>query len=196
MTLYVIRHGQTKKNTTGLVHGKQDAASLDRVGLQQAERLARFANSESIEEVYCSPEKRALQTAGIICQEIGREPVRLDLLHERDWGRWSGQPWQVIKEKLEHMSLEERYRFSPPGGESWQHMEERLIRALSVIRSSSYDRVGVVSHGGAIRALMPIIKGEPKETSFQYDFANASVTTVDCTEGTFVVRAENDTKHL
>lgn len=53
-----------------------------------------------------------------------------------------------------------------------------------------------MAHGGTLRALMPIIKNEPKETSFKYDFHNASVTVFEKEDDKYIKLIENDISYL
>lgn len=93
------------------------------------------------------------------------------------------------------MAIEDRYKFVPPNGESWEQMEDRLKTAVRLIRSGE-GTAAIVSHGGALRGLMPILKEEPLETSLGYDFKNASVTIFDDDGARLNVTLENDTSHL
>lgn len=54
----------------------------------------------------------------------------------------------------------------------------------------------VVSHGGAIRALMPHLLGVPKEESFKYDPDNASLAIFEYDGDNFIKKTVNDTSHL
>jgi len=73
------------------------------------------------------------------------------------------------------MTLEERFTFVPPGGESWQQMEQRLLAHLQGWRQLSKS-AAVVAHGGVLRALIPLLLNEPRESSFRYDLDDASVS--------------------
>jgi broad specificity phosphatase PhoE len=96
-------------------------------------------------------------------------------LAERNWGELSGKPWVEIEVHLKPLSLEDRYNFIPPAGESWKAMDERLGKFLAELKTQSYKVVAVITHEGAMRALVPILKNEPKEKSLDYHFDNASV---------------------
>jgi broad specificity phosphatase PhoE len=196
MKLYLIRHGRTVLNTQNVVHKKDDDEALDGVGVKQAAQIARVCKDESIQIVYSSPEERAKQTAEVICHAINLVPRVLEDLGERNWGEWSGMQWEDIRSRLNTMSLDQRYSFTPPNGESWRQMDERLMQALSKIISDNNERAAVVSHGGSLRALMPILKGEPKESSFKYDFKSASLTIFEHTGGRWRELVENDTAFL
>jgi broad specificity phosphatase PhoE len=196
MRLLFLRHGQTATNVKAAVHRKDDEAPLDETGERQAVLLAQVCRKERAQVIFCSPEKRARETADVIGGTLNLQPVVLQDLQERDWGDWSGKQWSEIQASLQSMTLDERYEFTPPNGESWRQMEERLRRVLQTVTSMTLECISVVTHGGALRALMPILKGQPKETSFQYDFKNASVTIFELTDGGWHEIVENDTAHL
>jgi len=196
MRLLFLRHGQTATNVQAAVHRKGDEATLDETGQGQAVALVSVCRKEGVQAICCSSESRAQETADIIGEALSLQPIVLQDLHERDWGDWSGKQWSEIQASLQSMALGERYEFIPPNGESWRQMEERLRRALWTVTSMKLDCVAVVSHGGALRALMPILKEQPKETSFHYDFGNASVTIFELVDGNWHEIAENDTAHL
>lgn len=195
MKVYFLRHGQTRVNTIRAVHAKQDEAVLDETGNEQAHKLAQACQDLGVGQLFCSPEVRARQTAESIADRLKLQPIVLEDLGERDWGDWAGWPWKEIQARLEGMSLADRYQFTPPHGESWKQMEERLKRALVKITKAD-SPTAVVTHGGAMRALMPLLQEAPKETSFKYDFANASITGFEFTGGKWTEFQENDTAHL
>ncbi|HLW02704.1 MAG TPA: histidine phosphatase family protein [Ktedonobacterales bacterium] len=196
MRILFLRHGQTATNLKAAVHKKDDQELLDDVGCWQADQLAGVCLREKVEAIYCSPEKRALQTTEIIGGVLHLQPIVIEDLRERDWGDWSGKQWVEIQSYLQPMAPDERYTFIPPNGESWQQMENRLKRTLQTVTTSKNDCIAVVTHGGALRALMPILKSQPKETSFQYEFKNASVTIFELSSGVWHDVSENDTTHL
>jgi broad specificity phosphatase PhoE len=145
--------------------------------------------------VLTSPEQRALETAQIVAEALVVPLRRSEWLRERNWGQWSGQPWQQIHERLKPMSLEERFTFVPPGGESWQQMEQRLLAHLQTWRQLS-ESAAVVAHGGLLRALIPLLLDEPRESSFRYDLANASVSVFGVGAEGFEVLGLNEVRHL
>lgn len=196
MKIFFLRHGQTVVNTQAQVHKRNDEAELNALGIQQAGKLAVVCKKENVSAVYCSDETRALQTAEIIARKLQVTPVTIPSLAERDWGEWAGRPWADIQATLQPMSLPERYEFTPPAGESWKHMDERYQDAIKEIVERGGDAIAVVTHGGALRALMPVLKNQPKETSFQYDFKNGSVTCFEYENGRWSQLSENDISHI
>ncbi len=196
MRLLFVRHGETDKNREHRTHISGDSESLNQEGREQARKVAALCRDYGVEALFSSPERRATETAAIISSELGIDYVVLDGFRERNWGAWAGKPWEEISEALGQMTLDERYNFVPPGGESWKQMDERLGMDLQTVVSSGYTMVAVISHSGALRTLLPIIKDDPKETSFSYDFQNASVTIFDYEQDQFTEIMRNSTAHL
>lgn len=196
MKVLFIRHGQTNVNVQSKVHNQNDEIGLDEIGVQQAHKVAEVCFRENIDELYCSPEKRAVQTAEAIGAMSDLTPNIVQQLGERRWGDWSGRPWSEIEARLIGMDLNQRYNFIPPNGESWRAMDIRLKQVVSDIVSSGASTIAIVTHGGALRALMPILKNDSKQTSFQYNFANASITSFDYDGTQWKLRYENSVAHL
>ncbi|MBD1877003.1 histidine phosphatase family protein [Nodosilinea sp. FACHB-131] len=193
--LLLIRHGQTALNVEGRVHSQQDSAGLDEIGRWQASRLVEVCRGYGVRSLLSSPEARALETAQIVGDALVVPLQCSEALCERNWGQWSGEPWQQIHERLKSMSLEERFTFVPPGGESWQQMEQRLMGCVEVWRGVS-ESIAVVAHGGLLRALIPLLLNEPRESSFRYDLDNASVSVFGVAAEGFEVMGLNDVGHL
>ena len=196
MDIYFVRHAETDKNTKGIVHDRGDEEMLNRNGLIQVQKLATALSGKGIIKLYCSSEKRTVQTAHLLSGEMGIPYEISELLRERDWGELSGKPWSEIEDKLRVMTIEERYEFKQLGGESWREMEERAIKGLAYAITETHNNLAIITHYGVLRALMPRLKHESTETSLKYNFENASITHVVFDNGTFTVRNENLTSHL
>lgn len=195
--LILIRHGETNKNLSNSLHGKNDPESLNTLGKEQIKITALRLKADNPTCVYSSKEKRAIESASIISQTLGLEMHKIDGLHERNWGIYAGKPWSVVSKILEPMTLEGRYSYIPENGESWKTFESRLVKAItSIVNKNKSSTVVVVTHGGAIRALMPYLLKVPREESFKYDPNNASLTIFNYSNGTFKKVTVNNTSHL
>lgn len=154
MKVLFIRHGQTQLDTRATMPRRNDPAGLTEEGKRQARAVAMACFAMRVQSVYCSPEKRARETAHTIQTELGVQLTEIDNLRERDWGKWSGASWPQLENRLRGMSLSERYRFVPSDGESWQQIEERLMVAIGDVVQDHAQTVAVITHGGALRALV------------------------------------------
>lgn len=201
MKLLLIRHGETLINVKGLTHYINDVVSLNPKGREEARLLIPVCKKNSVKIIYSSPEARAVDTTIIISNALQIPYKTLAEFKERNWGQWGGQPWEKIEDTLKRMSVEKRYTFIPPNGESWEQMESRINKGLEYIITQPFDTIAIVTHGGVLRALMPVIRKTSKQTSFMYSFKNASVTIFETTtddkqEKMFKEIVMNDTSHL
>ena len=195
--LILIRHGETSINVASLLHSRNDPEKLTPKGIKQIEKTAKVLKDMHLSALFVSNEKRALESAEIISKACGIPLKQISGLEERNWGKFSGKTWKEIQKVLDPMSIEERYTYIPPNGESWKEFEARLISAIeSIAKKNGGGVIAVVTQGGSIRALMPYLLGVPKEISFKYDPGNASLTIFEYKKGKYTNIILNDTNHL
>lgn len=197
MKIFLIRHGETEKNVGNKLHEKGDIETLNEKGRKQMEITGKVLKSNNIGAIFYSNEVRAEASASILSGILGCPSREVNGLEERNWGEYANKPWSEVKAVLDPMSLDERYTYEPPKGESWKTFETRLISALyEAVNTSKGSNIVIVTHGGAIRALMPHLLGVPKEESFKYDPANASITEFEYDGNSFVSVRIDDVTHL
>jgi broad specificity phosphatase PhoE len=144
--LILVRHGETDWNRDGRYQGHADPA-LNEAGRRQARELAASLEELELHAIYTSDLRRAAETAEII--HSGRDvPLKRERgLREIDVGSWSG---------LTRAEIEQRF----PGaehhdGETPEDMRERVVGTVTEIAGRHMgERVLIVSHGGALRALL------------------------------------------
>ena len=196
MKLIFIRHGETQINPSGILHSANDSAGLTEKGRAQVDLAADILTNYNPDVIFVSPEKRAQETAEKLKQILKVQIAIVPELRERDWGDWSGRAWQDVRHMLQKMTLKARYAFIPPGGESWKQVETRAKEALQQILASGYVHPVIVTHGGMLRILMPVLTNSPIEKSFGYDFANGSLTVFEWSGRQFHEILINDISHL
>lgn len=196
MKLLLIRHAETNTNLKGIMHITNDPVGLSSGGVKQANNLISIAKFYEIDSIYTSPEVRAIETTKIIADGLLKPYSVLEGLRERDWGEWEGKAWTDIKSYLDEMSLQKRYVFIPPGGESWKDMEQRLSDAIKQITTIDKGNAVVITHEGALRAIVTLLNRAPKESSFNLHFANASTSIFEYKNNNFTQLILNDTSHL
>lgn len=179
-TLILVRHGETAKNIEGKLHQKSDIESLTDIGREQITKAAERIKKYKIAKIYSSAETRAIESAAIIAEICDVEAGILNGMGERNWGVFANEPWSEVKVVLDKLTFEERFKFIPQGGESWEFFEKRLMGTVArLLAMHSGETIAIVTHGGAIRALIPYLLGVPKEESYKYDPKNASITVVE-----------------
>src|SRR3989344_2495369 len=102
--LILIRHGKTAKNVRGILHSRSDDSSLDEEGIDQMKRVGRVLKGENVVQLFCSKEKRAVESARIISQICRVTRKEVAGLEERDWGVFEGCPWSDVQAILERLS--------------------------------------------------------------------------------------------
>jgi broad specificity phosphatase PhoE len=160
--LWLLRHAESEWNAAGRWQGRADP-SLSRRGEAQArdiaEQLAASLSGERIVRLYCSIQRRAVQTARAVGARLGLEPVEVADLQELDVGRWTGLSTEEIRarepdllEAFEAGDLD----VAPGGGETRRQLRSRVARAAAERAPESADEsVLFVVHLGVVRALVP-----------------------------------------
>lgn len=197
--LILVRHGETETNVQGKIHKYADLEELTKNGVVQIEKTSKALKDYQPIAVYCSKEKRAIQSAKIIANNLKIPMYETKGLEERNWGDYAGLSFQEIKVKagLDKMSFEERYTFCPPNGETWKETEERLLKVLyDILSKNSEKSIVLVTHGGSIRIYMPTLLGVDKSESYKYDPNNASISVFDYEDGMFIKEVYNEISHL
>ena len=150
--LAVMRHGPTAWNAAKLNQGRSD------VPLSEAGRRAvrGWTNIEPwrAARVYCSPLRRARETARLV---FGRAEIEPRLI-EMSWGDWEGRGLDELRRELgpEMQANEDRgFDFMPPGGESPRDVAERLRPWLAEVARCGHDCVAV-THRGVLRVLFAL----------------------------------------
>jgi broad specificity phosphatase PhoE len=167
--LIFMRHGETAYNAEGRRQGQLDIP-LNARGREQARSVGRtlragigaeIAQLEAAGAFIASPLIRARETMEIAREAIGLAPGRYRLdpeLQEISFGAWEGLAWPDIEARDPRgvkARRKDKWNFTPPGGESYAMLAERLRRWLDGLAGDAF----VVSHGGVARALMLLIAG-------------------------------------
>jgi probable phosphoglycerate mutase len=163
--LTLVRHGTTEWIEQGRLHGVSDAP-LSLRGQQEAKLAAQALASQHFDAFYTSPLGRARETAAIIGQAIGLEPIPLDGLREMNFG-WleGGHLFNFAKDTPLKRALRSAWitfvvRLS---GEPRARFGERVAGAArEIARRHPDQRVLVVIHM-AVRSnmLARLVDGDP-----------------------------------
>lgn len=94
--LILVRHAETTMITGKRIHGHLDAP-LSKQGLRDTRKTAEILRGEHFDSFYCSSLGRALRTAEIIGEAIGKTPTALDNLRERYYGHLEGKSLDLFE---------------------------------------------------------------------------------------------------
>jgi broad specificity phosphatase PhoE len=160
--IYFIRHGETDWNVQGLIQGWTDTP-LNARGHVQAQAIAQallsvpdFSPDFSF---VVSPLLRARQTMGYMAQALALEPQQIAIepsVTELGFGEWEGRPfWELKASPVYPAHPEDRYRWRPARGESYEDGHARINRWLGTVDRPTV----VVAHGAIGRCLIAEIAG-------------------------------------
>lgn len=161
MEVILMRHGTTQGNLEGRFIGVTDVP-LHPSGEELARRVG--AGLPPVDHVYRSPLLRCRQTADLLWP--GTAQTELPGLRETDFGPFEGKNHAELKDDpLYQQWLASAPDFDVPAGERTEDCADRAEAALEeLVRDAArqgFTRVGVVSHGGTLMALLSRV-GRPR----------------------------------
>jgi len=152
LTLYIVRHGETDWNRQGRIQGDTDN-ELNATGRKQAAAVARQLANVTLDRIYPSGLRRAIQTAEAFSVRASVTP--LALLNERSRGKYEGQIQADVAEEF-------RRRFADleddmDGGESLRSIADRVgLATREIVQRHMGETVMIVGHSG----VNPLVIGE------------------------------------
>ncbi|WP_343573083.1 bifunctional RNase H/acid phosphatase [Mycobacterium sp.] len=155
--LLLLRHGQTELSVQRRYSGRGNPP-LTALGRQQADAAASFlAARGGVAAVISSPLQRCHDTATAAAKRLGLDVAVDDDLVETDFGGWEGLTFSEAAER--DPDLHRRWlrdtSTEPPGGESFDHVDERVCRVRDrIIAEHGGSTVLVVSHVTPIKMLL------------------------------------------
>lgn len=193
-----IRPGETDWNRQGRWQGWV-AIPLNQHGQQQAKRLAKYVRNIGMGVLYSSDLRRAVETAEILAEQLGYQPVYDSRLRERNIGMWQGLTLDEMRawyadEYAQVLDDPDGYRV--PGGESRDDVRERAQAAFNdIITQADVETVGIISHTTVIHALLRLLV--PDLQASELAVSNMSVTTIARRDdGTWTLVTADDVMHL
>jgi broad specificity phosphatase PhoE len=153
--VYLARHGQTAYNLEGRFQGHLPVP-LDESGRAQALELAERAAAHGFAALWCSPLRRARETADAVARRTGLDPREDERLAETDAGEWTNRTFAEVRAHAPaafDAFVAGDPTFAFPGGESLAHQRERVAAALTEVERGQLPAL-VVCHGMVIRAAL------------------------------------------
>ena len=206
MRLIFVRHGEPDYDN--------DCLTPD--GIEQAKKTAVRLHEEDIAAVYASPMGRAVQTAGFTAEDHKKDVIKLDFMHEIDWGSKSGEeleyeghPWTLGYELIskfpefakgdkwrEHRYFKDNicldYYDKIANGFDDLIKQYGLIREGDIYRAEKEcdDTIAIFAHGGSGGLLISHVLGLPLPfvfTSMPYGVCSVSIIDLSPLNGDMVV---------
>jgi broad specificity phosphatase PhoE len=195
-TITLIRHAQTNANRDHTWQGTLDTG-LSPVGLEQLDLLGRRFRDFRPEIVVSSDLSRARMTAEAISDTV----VTDEAWREFGVGSWEGKTTKQIMEETPELmaAFLAGEDIAPGGGEQMSAFSDRIVGAFSdlVAGMSDGDHAYVVTHGGAIWALLSHVLGRNGLATAMTVTSNTALTTVTIDDdGQAQLTMFNDATHL
>lgn len=172
--IYSVRHGETELNAQKLVCGATDLPLTDN-GIAQAYKLAGLLADKGIEIIFCSDMIRARQTAEIVGNALGIQPIADYRLREFNFGSMEKCPWDDAEFLRRKQVFAERF---PGGGESLLLGAHRVYSFLDEMLANYCGKtVLLVSHGWTNRFIATYFRDLSNE-----EFAKFGMSNCECAE--------------
>ena len=194
MELILVRHGLPLRRE--VVEGPADP-ELSIEGHDQSARLASYLATESIDAIYSSPMKRAVQTAEPLAQTTGLPISIVDDVAEYD--RLSNE--YIPIEEL-RAANDERWQKLLTGewqsdSDTLESFRNRVISSLEqLISQHASQRIVVTCHGGVINQYLAHILGIATDRGFFYPQYTSIHRVVASQNGLRSVGSLNEIAHL
>lgn len=168
--IYLVRHGETEWNAMKKFQGHTDIPLNDE-GRKQAESLIDLMAEINPEIVLSSDLSRAIETAKIACQKIGKEVQIHSDLRETNLGQAEGMFRDDLFAQHGEESLKKWFSiaiedcdFSFPDGETKMECVKRVKGFLeSWLVQVPEEKIVIFSHGGVIRNMVHSSLNAPTE---------------------------------
>ncbi len=155
---YVMRHGQSKANLQEIIvshpeNGTRDEYALTNLGKEQAQASAKQSSLGTNTIIFSSDFSRAKETAEIVQQVLGTEPIHpTELLRERHFGEWEKKHhkhyhdvWHVDQDDADHEEA---------GVESVNSVLDRSSKLILQLEKQYNNKdILLVSHGDCLQIL-------------------------------------------
>jgi len=154
---YLVRHGEIDSNLKKIYAGRT-VEELTENGRRQARMMAEKLLHLGINEIYCSPVARTVETAEIIGEILGIRPILAEAFEELALGPWEGKSeaevernfpdeWKIWNTRPDELILE--------GRETLSGLLQRVLAGMELIQAPNGHRsVLVVTHVAIIRVLL------------------------------------------
>ncbi len=161
MEIHLIRHTAVNLEQ-GICYGQSD---IDlRAGYLNDFKKIQLDSDYDL--MMCSPLKRCTRMAEYFSTDF----IPDDRIMEMNFGRWELKRWDKIPSEEIQPWYEDYLNISPPGGESLQEMNERVLDFWRYIQINfSFYKIAIVTHAGVIRLILKEVLGMPADKMFSIE---------------------------
>ena len=171
--LYIVRHGETDFNKDGKYLGRTDI-SLNSIGITQAKQFAEEIHGLDLDAIYCSPLKRAVETANLIKLKHDCKIIINNHFIERSIGIYEGLTKEEAKNRYPDFyrrNITRIFNDAPTNGETINEVINRVFSGLDEIkRQKKFSKILIVTHGFVAKVVNKYFNPEISDQSF-FDFS-------------------------
>ena len=199
--IYIVRHGQSQDNASGLQSGWSNA-QLTPLGQRQATAIGKRLKTVDFGAAYSSGSVRSVQTLDAIIAVRSNPLVGTADLRFREWGvgSFDQKPVsavQAAQAKQLKTTVANLWKFTDgqkfdalaavdpsKKTETWKQFKSRILAGINAAaKANPSANVLVISHGYVIKHLIKELTGKWATTAI----SNTSVTVLDYTGGKWVL---------
>lgn len=191
MEIYLFRHGETDWNKERKMQGHSDIP-LNEFGRGLAAETAKALAGVSFDRAFCSPLKRAYETAEILLAGRGIPLETDERLMEIGFGSCEGGAYDQPKQDPNHPLHDFFCRpqcFRPQAGaESFQQVQARgqaFLQERIIPLEESCSRILIVAHGAFNRCLLSAVGSIPLEKFWEIGLPNCAASILALEDGKF-----------
>jgi broad specificity phosphatase PhoE len=195
MKIFLVRHGETDNNATGVLQGHRPIP-LNARGRRQAALVANRLRALRPCKLYSSDILRAQETATIISEQLQLPVQFCEGLREWHVGAWAGKPVAEYTAHLEAVNAHP-VTYIPECGESQMQTQSRMVAQMQAfLQQHLGETILCVSHGKAIDLFARHILGLDVMEKPAYGITNTSVNIFSFQDGVWEVITLNEIRHL
>ena len=190
-----LRHAQAENNAKRILAGRTEGVHLTKVGIKQAESIAKYLKPLDISAIYSSPIERASHTAEIVAKNNSLDYELDDRITEIEMGKFTRMNYDDMFAKYGNIFLK-FYENDPVIAEheveTFPEVQRRVLDMVThVVKKHKNENVIFVTHMDPIKSMLSIVMDLKPKTLFELIIANASLTIIKEQENKFSLSAIN-----
>ena len=192
--IYLVRHGETDLNNSGVYYGRLDP-EINEKGMRQCESLKSSLKNIDFNAVVASPLKRALKSATIISGCEDKDIIVEPQLREIDFGLWEGLHYKEVMQKYPEDWAnwgQHWIDYTIPEGESFRVFYSRVENCIkNIINNNQENKILVVAHEGSLKAIALTLLNMPIEAYWNFTFEFGHFSMFEVKDGFAILRKIN-----
>ncbi|CAD8175910.1 unnamed protein product [Paramecium octaurelia] len=193
MKIYYVRHGQSMNNIINDLSdqeyekNRQQDPSLSEQGIKQVRLLTDYLKLKKVEfeEIRCSPQQRAIQTAQLLSEGF-KVPLKIQQnLHEKGGNQQlnKGFPGLTRKEfqnqypgfEIDELIQDAGWYFKDKR-ETDEECTQRAEKVLQDLQKETKKSILIIGHGNFMDQVMGIVCGRAQNSKYFYYHQNCGIT--------------------